>query len=190
MARTLNGVRLPRPRRSRPFTVPVAKPESLARQQLPYYWHPGRLGVEHAPAWFAAQLTALHPGLACTRHQAAERGAWILWSRNPEQTHPLCPGWTLLFVWADPETKDPLPLDARVLYNLYRRDPRRYRDARQYFDQAETELKEAADRRQHDFDNESESRRKEFRQFTKIKSIGRGSKFALHHDDTVAPSRG
>jgi hypothetical protein len=170
--------------------IPVARPndgQPLDREMLPYFWHPDRLTVECCPADFDAKLKAIHPGLACTRFPIENK--WILWSRKPDITHPLCPGWLLLFVWED-EEHNPLPLDNRVFYNLYRRDPRRYRSCVEYFDLAMAELKDAKDRRAKDEDSLSRDRGRDFRNYTKIKNIGHGAKAALHHDGSVIPSRG
>lgn len=179
--------RLPAPRRSQPWSVPVARKPAFDREQFASWWHPDRLGVESAPEYFDAQLKALHPGLAATKFPIT--GHWLLWSRKPDITHPICPGWLLLFVWKEHDGA-PAPLDSRVMYNLYRRDPRRYRNAKQYFDLAEKELKEAKERREAAMATNDAAKVKEFTDYTKIKNIGHGSKSALHHDGTIAPSRG
>lgn len=173
--------------RSQPFSVPIRGKRRLDPEVLPHWWHPDRLTVQLAPQRFRDQLHAIHPGLEATKYPLD--GTWILWSRNPEVTHRLCPGWTLLFLWQD-ERATPLPLDDRVFYNLYRRDPRRYRNAVQYFDTAQAQLKDAKDKRDAAFDADRDDRVHDFQQYTKIKNIGSGSKSALHHDGTVLPSRG
>lgn len=168
--------------------MPVAHVKRDADPEIiPYWWYPGRLGVELAPQDFLDKLVAIHPSLSCTKYPLD--GTWMLWSRNPEVTHRFCPGWSLLFLWMD-EKQKPLPLDSRVFFNLYRRDPRRYRRCVDYFDQINAELKDAKDRREVAMDNDRNDRVHDFQQYTKIKNIGHGSKSALHHDGTVLPSRG
>jgi hypothetical protein len=164
------------------------------RPGLDQYWHPQRMGVEPGPSWFSARLAAISPKLAVCRPPARapllfKRRAWLVWCREPAVTHPLCPGWTLLFAWETP-WREPLPLDDRILANLYLRDPNRYRDAVQYYDRITAEQTRTEEYNNRAFDAHTMDRSLDVRQYRKIKNIGLGNKFALHHDGSMIPSRG
>lgn len=175
-----------------PFHEPITSVPTLDRAALPFYWHPQRHGVEEAPAWFAAQLAGMHADLRCVRPPAnapLPYRAWTMWYRKPSITHALCPGWLLLFEWVSP-TNEPLPLDNRVLANLYLRSRRAFPSAVKYFDRCMQTSQERKARRKATFNQESRDRRREYLDFMQIKNTGTGNKFALHHDGTVVPSRG
>lgn len=189
------------PRRSPSFGIPV-RPNLAASPAILYqYWHPDREGVEAPPAAFAAQLLAINPDLRACRPPARAplpSRPWLVWYRRDRITHHLSPGWMLLFCWQERETDAEgrtvtireLPLDNRVFANLYRISARAFGDASGYF--ASVVQRITADKRR------IEDQQREYRhdrsndlfEARKIKNIGRGSKFALHHDGSVVPSRG
>lgn len=184
-----------RPQRTAPFQMPINKaPEpKLPPGALFWFWHPERDGVEHSPRAFDVQLKAIHPGLFATRPPAGAPKPcdqrWIIWQRDETQKNRVCPGWKLLFLWP-PKDYDPIPLDNRVFANLAIIDPRRYASSREYFDGIVANLQREHQAREDSHHQYLADSRKEFFETHKIKNIGRGNKFALHHDGTILPSRG
>lgn len=169
--------------------------EVLPPQAMFHYWHPDRLGVEHCSHDFDDKLKAIHHGLHACRPPANVPAPadqrWIIWQRDATQRNKLCPGWKLLFLWPSPQDSEPIPLDHRVFANLAIINPARYRNATEYFDTVIAasliEDKAAYERnwQQHRKDVQAD-----YRDARKIKNIGAGNKFALHHDGGVVPSRG
>src|SRR5262245_8698120 len=116
-----------------PMRVPYARlqpatPTPLPPEALYHFWHPEREGVEPCPDWFVDRLASVHRDLRVVRPPAnapLASHAWLVWFKQPRITHWLSPGWQLLFVWQQREEIDgqtrltPLPLDERVLANLY-----------------------------------------------------------------------
>lgn len=179
------------PGRTRLYRVPVVKKsDPLPPESMEQYWHPGRFGVEPAPAAFAAKLKAISPDLAACRPPANAPlpHKWLVWYRRPRVKHWLCPGWLLLFVWP-PDPHEPLPLDNRVLANLYQISRFRFGSAVEYFDHCVKQKAEAKQKRKDKFDAETRLRRREYLNSMKISNIGRGNKFAMHHDGTLIPSK-
>src|SRR5215831_3655683 len=131
---------------------------TLGEAALYHYWHPDRDGVEPCPADFARTLRAIEPGgrdLACVRPPASApvpSRAWLVWYRCPRISHRLCPGWQLLFVWQQRvvgengqlDTLTPLPLDSRVLANLYRVSASTFGSALGYFQSVVSTLEREA----------------------------------------------
>lgn len=180
------------------YVVPPA-PKPLDPAALPHYWHPDRDGVEPCPRAFAEQLARISKDLAICRPPAGAPltpRSWAVWYRRDRVKHHLCPGWLLLFIWqergeiAGKLAARPLPLDERLFANLYRCSARAFGGSVKYWEhvvatiKAEYEARDKADKvlrddKKHDYWN-----------YTKIKNIGSGSRFARHHDGSVVPSRG
>lgn len=168
---------------------PTAKP--LEPGALYHYWHPNRDGVERAPKDFAARLASVHRDLAVCRPPMGaptDSHCWLMWYRVARVTHHLSPGWLLLFCWQEPNLTL-LPLDDRIFANLYRISAQAFGGAVGYF---ESIVKKITDEKaaitQTDKDR-TDAGRRDYMQFRRIKNIGRGNKFAMHHDGTVVPSR-
>lgn len=183
------------PGRTGRMAVPTQKAAApLPREALDQYWHPDRPGVEQAPADFRRELAAMHEDLACVRPPGRapllyKRRAWLVWYRMPRVTHPLSPGWWLLFPWESP-WHEALPLDNRVFANLYLRSRKLFPNAVQYFDKCMADVEREKQAREKSVRAETGARGRELYGFHQIKNIGRGNKFALHHDGTIVPSRG
>lgn len=179
-----------------PFGIePVKRPTPLDRAALDQYWHPDRWGVESAVGLMAQQIREIHPDLRLVRPPpmaplAHQRRAWLVWYKDPLVTHAMCPGWKLVLVWEDPETHDPLPVDNRLLANLYLRDGRRFGKAIRYYDACIGEI--MYQRRKNKMLNKQRTREMshDVRQYRQIKNIGQGNKYALYHDGTIIPSLG
>lgn len=183
-----------RPGKVNPFGLePQRTAKPLPAAALYHYWNPDREGVEHAPKDFLRQLALVHADLACVRAPmnvpAPCDSRWMVWVKKPEVRYWLCPGWNLLFLWP-PKEYAPIPLDNRIFANLAIIDSRKYGTALQYFDTIVEDLKQTKARQAKSANEYREDRKRDYWDATKIKNIGHGSKFALHHDGTVAPGRG
>jgi hypothetical protein len=175
----------------KPISVTPADVKPLPQAALPHYWHPGREGVEHCPPEFAARLANVEPNLRLVRpplRAPVPIRCWLLWHPKAEVTHPLCRGWHLKMAWAYGKTA--LPLDERIFAAIYHFDARRFKNGAEYFDRVIAERNRAKEIERKDYDNNRRAEQREFRDALKIKNIGAGNKFALHHDGTIIPSRG
>ena len=160
------------------------------------YWHPQRFGVELAPDRIQAQLQAIHPSLSACRPPAqapVPRRRWLIWSQEAvARTNPFSPGWYLVFVWEHPATGGYLPLEPfePLGFNLFRVMRTKNGGAAVYFDKIQAALRRSKHRREMRYTDDRQTRQREMLASRKISNIGTGSKFALHHDGTIVPSRG
>lgn len=176
------------------YTAPVRPKEAeLSREGLDHYWHPDREGAEPCPEDFALLLREVSSDIAITRPPAraplTRARAWLIWYRKPSITHPLSPGWMLLFDWRSPAGA-PLPLDNRVLANLYMMSARVFESGRKYFEHCVEEMNRTKASRERTYQDDRKERQRDYFQSTKISNLGKGNKFALHHDGTLLPTRG
>lgn len=188
------------PQRQGAFPVTPQRPAALDPGALFHYWHPEREGVEAAPPDFARRLAGVSGELRCVRPPAGapiRSRCWLVWYRKPEVRHAMSPGWLLVLAWHAPDGS-PLPLDNRVLANLHLQSlqggrdifGRDFRSAAEYFSHIESVLAREQAAREKVHTDDLADRIKDYAQMRKIKNIGHGSKFALHHDGTLMPSRG
>ena len=182
------------PTRGAKFSQQAIKPYKAAPQAiLMHYWHPDRTGVEHPPESVRTRLREIHPDLAMCRpptRAPVRSNCWLVWYRKPTITHPLSPGWLLLFPWMA-EDLTPLPIDDdRIYANIYSRSAITFGNAKKYFDHVVSEMRKPEDAKEAWHQDDKNQRRKSFWDFTKISTAGRGNKFALHHDGTLLPTRG
>mgnify|MGYP001592822085 CR=1 FL=1 len=161
------------------------------------YWHPDRDGVEQASASVAAHIFAIHPGLRLVRPPAGApmpTHPWLVWMQKATIRHRLCPGWKLLFAWEtsgdDGQAPRPLPIDNRLFATIYLRDRRHFPNAVNYFDDIVTDIKRRKAAREAKDRNERHDIAADLQAHKKIKNIGPGNRFALHHDGTLIPGRG
>ena len=160
---------------------------------MPHYWHPDRVGVQPAPEAVRREIAAIHPDLRVVKPPAGapmDCKPWIVWYRNPDVKHPLCPGWSLVFVWEFADTKTPKPLDNRLYANIYAVDGRRFGSALKYFNGCVDEISRDRQKAKAQSQALTQSMSNDVEQYRKIKNIGMGNKFALHHDGTLIPSKG
>lgn len=175
-------------RRQPTFRIEHHRPERVGPEVLPQWWHPQRFGVQFAPAQFRVDLRHVDPDLDCTWTPVDER--WLVFQRDPTITHHLCAGWSLKLVCEDARGRY-LPLDAWILANLCSRQLWRIDGAgRGYIDRVLAEVERARAITVKDSKNEAFARRRELIRSRRITNLGRGNKFALHHDGTIVPSRG
>lgn len=159
-----------------------------------HFWHPDREGVEKCPEDFVARLREVGgDDLRICRPPAGapiRSRCWLVWYRKPEITHWLSPGWMLLIAWHHPSTQEPLPLDNRILAQLYLQSAKRFGNGRKYFDHIMSMMQDDENRRNADRHEYRNVRSSDYYEFQKIKNIGKGNKFARHHDGSVVASRG
>jgi hypothetical protein len=84
----------------------------------------------------------------------------------------------------------PLPLNEAFFAALYFCDPRHMGKAVEYFDRVTKETADKKARQWEQFKSDSLDRAREWKDYTKIKNIGPGSRFARHHDGTILPTKG
>jgi hypothetical protein len=182
------------PGKTAKFSVQGIKPYKAAPQAiLQHYWHPERTGSEPAPEDIRLKLATIHADLDICRpppRAPVRVNCWLVWYRCPRVTHVLSPGWLLLFPWLD-EADQPLPLDdGRVFANIYARSTFLFKNSVQYFQHILDDMRASTAAKENLHKDDLDQRRKSFYDFTKISNIGRGNKFALHHDGTILPGRG
>ena len=170
------------------FRIEHHRPERVGPEIMPQWWHPQRFGVRFAPDGFREDLRPVDPDLDCTWTPVDER--WLVFQRDPTVTHALCNGWSLKLVCED-ALGQYLPLDAWILANLCSRQLWRIDGCgRGYIDRVLAEIERAKEIKVKDTKNEAFARRREIIRSRRITNIGKGNKFALHHDGTIVPSRG
>lgn len=175
---------------SRPINLPKVKP----RESMQHFWHPNRAGVEFAPPDFLRRLQEMNPDLHCCRppgNAPVDGGsAWLLWYKRARVTHPLCPGWLLLFAWRN-DAGVPQQLDERVFAVLYGGSALKHGDGATYFKRCiEEKIADAKKARDRAYTNHRKAKQRELVTSRRINNLGSGSKFARHHDGSVVPSRG
>lgn len=192
----------------------VTKPISTYRKPLDpgalyHFWHPDREGVEAAPADVQQRLLEIggtdfygKPKLMCVKPPAGAPircRCWLVFYRKPEITYWLSPGWLLVLAWHDRREPIPRPLaiDDRLYANLYLQSVkggreiygRDFDNARKYYDHVVMVMERDKARYERERQQYQDDRSHDYWDATKIRNIGHGSKFALHHDGTVFPSR-
>src|SRR6186713_1792240 len=167
------------------FTMAKAPRKVLDPEFMPHFWHPGRFGVRLAPEDFRARLHQIHQDLEITWHPLRQR--WLVWFKKPSvQTTR---GWTLIFIWEHALDYSYLPLNELVFFNLYQRSARAFGSAINYFDRITKEVAAAKERAAKSLHDEDAARSRDYFNYTKIKSIGKGSKFTHHHDGSMVPTK-
>lgn len=163
--------------RSQQFGVTPAKPKPQGPETVPWWWHPGNPYTTLAPADFRERLAALDPNLAVTWNPVTQR--WQLFVRAPQVNHPLCQGWRLLFVHHD-GANGYCPLDERIFARIYAIDARHQGDAKRYFDRVVAEMERDKERAEAAHLQESIDIAMPHYEYSQIKNIGNGSKFATY----------
>jgi hypothetical protein len=161
-----------------PITNPIVKPKPLGPEYSPWYWHPSRATSIGPPEWFRKQLHAFDPDLAVTWNPITQR--WQVWARCPRFQTAVCQGWRLLFIHHG-ATRQYLPLDERVFARVYQVDATKNGGAKQYWNRIEAEFHRDEAKRQAALKQEAIDQAMPFWEYSQIKSIGTGSKFATYH---------
>ena len=178
-----------------PFHVERASPTPDPGPESEFvYWHPERMGVELAPPAVLAQLHAIHPTLSACRPPAkapVPRPRWLVWARDPKATNSFCPGWYLVFVWEVTKTKAFLPLEpfSHLEECIYAVMATKIGGVGAYFKKMQAERQAAKAGLEATYQDTRQAKQREFLASHRISTAGRGNRFALHHDGTIAPSR-
>lgn len=160
------------------FSTARAKPKPLAAETSWSYFHPGRVDAIYAPSSFRSVVKAIDPQLDVVWHPIHQR--WCVWVRNPHIRHWMCAGWQMLFPvrYADGSY---MPLDDRTLATIYDRSPRKWGNAKRYFDRIQDEVRRDYVKGQQNREDLVGAIARDRWRFAQIKNIGHGSKFAAHH---------
>lgn len=160
-------------RRSQPFSQSITKPTKLPPEANPWWWNPGRLEVEKGPNWFRRKLEEVDPGLEITWNRYGQH--WSLWMRKERLQTPICQGWSLLF------HIPPRGLDNSVLARLYSASADKWGNAKEYFRAVEDEIEYQRRKRDQASRQETIDIAMETFDYSQIKNIGKGNKFATYH---------
>src|SRR4051812_19954587 len=97
------------------FSQQVAKVTARSDEDSPWFWNPGRIGVQLAPTDFREKVHEIDPELevAWDRYQEL----WQVWVKKPSLQTRLCQGWFLLFPVHD-GARGYVPLDERTLAKI------------------------------------------------------------------------
>jgi hypothetical protein len=148
----------------------------------PWWWNPGRMGVEFAPADFRRKLKELGEELECTKDPI--RGYWMLWAKAPRLQHKICQGWRLLFVNRGPNGEH-IRLDERVFARLYAASVLSTGSAKGHFERIKREMERDEERkeRQHQQDTIDLAMPSWEHSQIKVSMRGKsnGSKFSTYH---------
>lgn len=162
--------------RSPSFKQQIAKPVALGPEHNPWYWNPYRPGVLFAPPSFTKRFKEeMGEELEITWNPIQER--WQLWSRSPRMQNPICSGWRLIFIHNGPKGEY-LPLDERVYARLYSCSAQVHGSARAYFDRICNEMERDREKRDRQSTQDAIDMAMPQFEYSKIKNIGNGSKFA------------
>lgn len=161
-----------------PFRVPVAKVAKAGPETNPWFWHPGRAQGRVADERFVEELEKLDPKLAVSWNPV--RSNWQVFTRAPQFRHPICQGWKLLFIHHD-GAGGYLPLDNRLMARLYASDLQRWGGAKRYFDQVQSQIERDKEKGEAKDLQDTIDIAMESWQHSRIKNIGRGSKFSEYH---------
>lgn len=153
------------------FTQQIAKPTKLEDDSSPWFWNPGRIGVELAPDWFRSKVKEIDPELEVTWNRHEER--WLVWVKKPSLQTRLCQGWLLLFPVHDGHGGY-VPLDERTLAKIFSISTRQWGDARKYFDAVVRERDRDTERIERDLSEDARFHAFEYYDYTKPK-VGFGS---------------
>ena len=165
-----------------PMMVPIARPKAGDPATSWNFFHPNRVDARFAPADFRARVHAIDQNLDVVWHPIHER--WCVWVRNPHITHWMCAGWQMLFPikYGDGSF---MPLDDRVFAMIYDRSPRKWGNAKVYFDRILDEIrreKKAKQQAHSDIVGQHARDRWDFAQIkVAMRGKSNGSKFQKHH---------
>lgn len=147
----------------------------------PWFWNPNRVGAYQAPSSFMTRVKEVDPdGLVDIRWNPI-RERWGVWAKAPRVQNPICSGWKLLFL-VELEGQF-VPLDERVLVKLWDRSGRRHGNLWEYWLKVEAQIERDRERAASSRTDDVRHAAGEYFDYTKIKNIGSGSKFANNHSE-------
>lgn len=165
--------------RTEAFKQEIVKSKRLGPEHNIWFWNPNNPVVRKAPAWFLERLQAeMGDELDVTWNPIEER--WQVWSRAPRINTPVCQGWRLLFVHNGP-SGGYLPLDERLYARLWSCSADQHGDGRKYFARIESEWLRDQERKDERARQDAIDQAMPYFEHSKIKNIGKGSKFSTYH---------
>lgn len=123
------------------FRIAPQKGKARPIEEIPQFWNPNRGSIRMAPSWFMQRVNEVdgHRGdIAVTWNSYTER--WQVFYRSPRVQHPICSGWTLLFIQQGP-SGEYWPLDERLLARLESCSAKANGSGLKYFDRIVAEMK-------------------------------------------------
>lgn len=160
-----------------PVSQTISRPRKLDPEYNIWWWNPSRPIVKLAPEWFRAKVKEIDESLEVTWSPLAER--WLVFARAEHFRTPVCAGWRLLFVHHD-ENKQYMPLDERLLARLFLIDSTRNGGSKAYFERIVSEYERSQAKGRKDRQQEAIDRAMPYYEYSQIKNIGKGSKFATY----------
>lgn len=144
-----------------------------------WFWNPGRIGVKFAPQDFYDKLKSLREDgdLQVTWSPIRER--WLVWVRDAKINRPICQGWRLLFVVE--ANGQYVPLDERTLAVIYDRSGRKHGNLKEYWMKIEAQMDRDREKAERNRASDVGHSAGDYYDYTQIKNIGKGSKFANYH---------
>lgn len=159
-------------------TAPKRGPR-IGPETFHWYWNPNHPAIRFGPDDFRKQIKEIDSAYEITWNPIKER--WLVFARAPKINHPICTGWKLVFVVElDGEY---VPLDNRTLDKARDRTVRTWGSWGKYFDHIEDNINAETQRFERAHSDEVRYGAGEYFDYTKIKNIGRGSKFAASEKD-------
>jgi hypothetical protein len=122
------------------FAVQPTKGSTRSIEHIPAFWNPNRQSIRFADDSFMTKVKEFDEGkddLRITWNPINER--WQVFYRNVKLVHPICSGWTLLFIHSD-HNGGFLPLDERVFARLWSCSARKNGPGKAYFERIEHEM--------------------------------------------------
>lgn len=160
------------------FKQDIKKPVRLGPEHNPWFWNPMRGSIRSAPEWFNKKLHDISEYLAVTWNPITEH--WQVWDRCPRVNHPICVGWKLLFIHRDTDGSY-LPLDERLFARLFAASADQHGSAKKYFARVVDEMERDAEKAKKASQADVIDQAMESFDYSQIKNIGKGSKFATYH---------
>lgn len=157
------------------FTLPRTKLAPLPPEANPWWWNPRRPIVPKGPDRIIDKLEAVDPGLSLTWNNYT--GRWQVWVRSDKINHKICSGWRLLFIVHPADLGEG---DA-ILARLYNASTDRWGNAKHYAEAIEREQLTAKAKQEKQSTQDSVDQATEVFEYSQIKNIGKGSKFATYH---------
>jgi hypothetical protein len=123
---------------------PIARPWTPGEDSNPWFWNPGRIGLQHEPQWFRKLLDENgHQDISCVWNRNSER--WQVFARSPRVQTKICQGWRYLFP-VQLRNGAYAPLDERTLAKIFLLDGVRVGDGNHFIDRVASEMKRDKER--------------------------------------------
>lgn len=168
--------------RTQSFRQPINKPKAVSPEMNPWFWNPGRFGVQFADDSFRKRLKEeMGNELDITWNPINQR--WQVWSQSGQINHKICQGWKLLFIHNGPNAEY-LPLDERVFARLYHASVMAHGSGKAYFERIVREMERDKERKDKQYTQDTIDIAMPSFEHSQIKvgyGPSNGSKFSTYH---------